>query len=115
MSDSTYTRFSLSADETALVFSLINQADLGKSILANTYGKISAGAIEEKLTTASHSLLARGYVSISEKNTVSLSSEIEPVLFPLVKFKNILQVTMNTNQENGPEIKQVCHKKLFRK
>lgn len=104
MTDSKYTRLSLSADEAALVLSLINQAEMGRSILLNTYGKISSGSMEEKLTTASHSLLARGYASISEKNVVSLNNEIEPVFYPLIKFRDILQVTLNTNQEGGPEI-----------
>jgi len=91
-------------DEAALVFSLINQSDLGKSILVNAYGKIPPGSVEDRLTAASHSLLARGYASISEKGAVALNSDIELAFYPLVRFNNILQITINTNQEAGPEI-----------
>lgn len=104
MSEPACINISLSADETALVFSLINQAEMGKSILQSTYGKISSSAVEEKLTTASHSLLARGFASITQKGTVSLQNNIESAFYPLVKFYNILQVTINSNQEDGPEI-----------
>lgn len=96
-----------SVDEVALLFSLINQGEVGKSILLQAYGKISSSSLEDRLTAASHSLLARGSVSLTENNVLGLEPGIESLLYPLVRFSNILQVTVNANQATGPEIRNV--------
>lgn len=105
LSDLTHVVFSV--DEVALLFSLINQGEVGKSILQQAYGKISSSSLEDRLTAASHSLLARGHVSLTDNNILVLDPDIESLLFPLIKFSNILQVTVNENQKSGPEIRNV--------
>jgi hypothetical protein len=97
-------KISISVEELALLFSLIQEAEAGKSILYSTFGNISAASAEEKMTTASHSLLARGYARITEKGAVALDKDIELMVYPLVLFRNILQVTINENGGSGPEI-----------
>lgn len=103
----TIKQLALSVDEIALSFSLINHADVGKSILQSTYGNISTQSLEDKLTSASHSLLARGIARISEKGVVTLDEKTELLLYPLIKFKNIIQVSINDGQNQSPEITNV--------
>lgn len=99
--------FSLSVDEIGLSFSLISQSDVGRSILMNTYGDISRESIEDKLISASHSLLARGAVKISSTGAVVLDESIELALFPLVKYKNLIQVLLTGSNDKVPEIVNV--------
>ncbi|NMB88712.1 MAG: hypothetical protein GYA17_10150 [Chloroflexi bacterium] len=107
MSSDLFQQVSLSADEVALIFSLINQPELGKSILASTYGRLSHTTLEDKLTTASHSLLARRLAAITERGTVKLDESLEKMFYPIVKFDSMIQVTINDNPEEGPSITNV--------
>lgn len=91
------THISLSVDETALLFSLMDQAETGKIILSDTYGEITPETLENKLTAASHSLLARQFVAITNDSKIQIKDEIQKVFLPLIQFKNILQLTKNTN------------------
>lgn len=104
MTETFVTKLNLSVDELALIFSLINQPELGKSVMLQAFGELKPETMDEKLITASHSLLARELASITEKGTVELLDGIDISLFPLIKFHNILQVTINANQPSGPEI-----------
>lgn len=99
-----YESLSLSADEMALAFSLINQSELGKGVLTATYGSIPASKSEVILTTASHSLIAHGFASLTSKQSVALDTNLEQMLFRLVKYGDILQVTINDGVETGPQI-----------
>lgn len=96
-------KISLSNEEMALIYSLINLPQVGKTILVDAYGNLSKEQLEEKMTTASHSLLARGAVNFSDKGTVQLNTDLEKVFYPLVQYKNMIQVLLN-NGEDGLSI-----------
>lgn len=92
---------SLSTDEMALVFSLINIPDVGKSLLSEAYGNLSATRIEDKMVTASHSLLSRGAASISSKGTIVLDPTLETFFAPFAHYKNMIQMLLNHGEEGG--------------
>jgi hypothetical protein len=94
-------KISLSNEEMALVYSLFNQPQAGKQLLFDTYGQLSDDRIEEKLVTASHTLLARGAVWFTEDGRVQLSPEVAKMLTPVVQYKNMIQVLLNFGDENG--------------
>ena len=98
---------SFSADEVALLFSLMNKPELGRSVLETTYGEIGETVIEEKMTTASHSLLARQHVRISEKDIIIVEENVESLLSPLVVFDGMIQFSLNENADEGPNITNI--------
>lgn len=67
---------SVSVDELALLFSLIDQSDMGKSVLQSAYGEIPSQAIEERLTAASHSLLAQKVTTLSQNKTITVDHSV---------------------------------------
>ena len=99
MSTSQISRISLSTDEMALVYSLLNMPTSGKALLYEAYGNIPAPKIEEKLVTASHSLMARDLVKISEKGTVVLNEVLENFFIPLIQFTNMVQIIVNIHEK----------------
>jgi len=99
MSTSQILKISLSTDEMALVYSLLNMPSSGKALLFETYGEISAPKIEEKMVTASHSLMARDLVRISEKGTVVLNEVLENSFTPLIQFTNMAQIVVNIHEK----------------
>ncbi len=101
MSTSQITKISLSTDEMALVYSLLNMPNSGKTLLYEAYGDLPAPGVEEKLVTASHSLLARDLVKISEKGTVVLKEALEKLFIPLVQFTNMVQVVVNNHEKKA--------------
>lgn len=101
MVTSQITKISLSTDEMALVYSLLNMPNSGKALLYGAYGDIPAPKIEEKLVTASHSLLARDLVKISAKGTVVLNEALEKLFTPLVQFTNMVQVVVNNHEKEA--------------
>jgi hypothetical protein len=104
MTEKNYSQLNVSVDELALIFSLINQPELGKSVMQQAFGVLDPAIMDEKLITASHSLLARELAAITDKGTVELQEGIDLLLLPLIKFYDILQVTINAYQPSGPEI-----------
>lgn len=101
MSSSTIHKLSLSTDEMALVYSLLNLPTFGMRMLRDAYGDIQAPQIQEKLVTASHSLMARGIVGISDKGTVILDRILEKIFTPLIRFNNIIQTLENNSGKEG--------------
>lgn len=95
---------SLTVEEMALVFSILKKADAGKAIISKTYGELPRQTLEDKLVTASHSLIAAGLVFITEEKTVSLREDIGQIVSPLLEFQNILQLTINQNHPYDPDI-----------
>jgi len=91
--------YTLSAEELAMAFSLVNRADLGKAVLFETFGKLSQQAIEERLKAASHSLLARKYAKIGEGGLAVLSDDVQSALFQIIKFSGMLQVVINNEED----------------
>lgn len=97
---------SLSVDELALCFSLINSPTQGRAILSETYGQLTESEIQERLIAASHSLLARRIAEITSEATVKLSAEIEWLLYPLLRYYRVIQV-MITDSEGLPTITNI--------
>lgn len=86
MNKSELKTFSIGMEELALAFNLINRADLARDLLSSIYDNLTEPAVEARLTTASHSLLARGLSGISTAGTPSLDPDFEQALFPLAQF-----------------------------
>ena len=95
MSSVNLLHYTLSAEEIALTFALINRPDLGKAILWETFGEISAQGVEERLKAASHSLLARGLAQISRNGIALLDEQLQSAVFPLCTFSGMLQIVLN--------------------
>ncbi len=91
--------YTLSAEELAMAFSLVNRPDLGKAVLIETFGELSQQVIEERLKAASHSLLARKYAKIGKRGQAVLLDSIQSTLFPILKFQEMLQVVINNEEE----------------
>lgn len=107
MTTDAITKISLSTEEMALVYSLLSLPASGKSLLFDMYGELQPSTIEEKLVTASHSLMARGMVTLSEKATVILHDQVAEIFTPLVIFKNKLQVLINDQGRDEDPIVRV--------
>ena len=88
------TLFSLGVEELAMALGLINRADLGRELLLSLYDTLNEEQIDARLSSASHSLMARGLVAISRTGTPLLESRLEQALFPLAQFDYILQVSI---------------------
>jgi len=99
MNSMSFLDYTLSAEELAMAFSLVNRADLGKAVLFETFGKLSQQAIEERLKAASHSLLARKYAKIGEGGLAVLSDNVQSALFQIIKFSGMLQVVINSEED----------------
>lgn len=106
MTNLAITKISLSTEEMALVYSLLSLPASAKSLLFEMYGELPPAIVEEKLVTASHSLIARGMVTLSEKVTVILHDKIAEIFTPLILFKNKLQVIYNDyGREEDPIVR----------
>jgi len=99
MNSTPFLDYTLSVEELAMAFSMVNRADLGKAVLFETFGKLSQQAIEERLKAASHSLLARKYAKIGERGFAVLSDDVQSALSQIIRFRGILQVVINDNEE----------------
>ena len=87
--------FTLSTEELAMAFSLVNRPDLGKAALFETFGELSEPAIQERLKAASHSLLARKFASIGNRGMAIVSDGLQSALAPIILFYGIIQVVIN--------------------
>lgn len=99
MNSMSFLDYTLSAEELAMAFSLVNRPDLGKAVLFETFGKLSQQAVEERLKAASHSLLARKYANIGERGLAVLSDDIQSALTQIIKFKGTIQVVVNNEED----------------
>jgi hypothetical protein len=93
------TTFSLSAEELALALSMINKPDLGRQILNTVAPQMSDEQIDARLTSASHSLVARGLADISLRGNSELDSMLEKAIFPMAKYDQLLQIS-SSNDDN---------------
>ncbi len=98
MTKDKFLEYTLSTEELAVAFSLVNRPDLGKAVVFETFGELPAGALEERLTAASHSLLAHGFAHIGANGIACLSEDIQSALAPLFLFKGIIQVVVNAGE-----------------
>jgi hypothetical protein len=90
--------YSLSTEELAMAFSMINRPDMGKAALFETFGELSQTAIQERLKAASHSLLARKFASIGERGMAVISNELQGALAALILFDGMIQVVVHETQ-----------------
>ncbi len=62
--------FALSPEELALVFSLIGRPEAGQRLMAAQLGEISEAEARARLLAAGHSLIARGWMALSNEGPV---------------------------------------------
>jgi len=89
--------YSLGLEELAMALGLINRPDLGRDLLLSIYEKISEEQVDSRLTSASHSLLARGFCGVSNSGTPVLRTDFEQALFPLARFDYVFQMSVVRN------------------
>jgi hypothetical protein len=87
-------RFSLGAEELALGLGLINRPDLGREVLIATHRNLDEERADALLTSASHSLLARGLCDISVKGQPVLDNRLEMALLPLGRYDYLFNVSV---------------------
>ncbi len=90
--------FALSTEEMAVAFSLVNRPDLGKAVITEIFGELSASALEQRLIAASHSLLAGGYAKIGEHGIACIADELQSALTPLLLFTGMIQMALNAGE-----------------
>jgi hypothetical protein len=93
------TFYSLGLEELAMALGVINCGDLGHSLLTTVYDKLTEEKIEERLTSASHSLMARGLVGITNNSTPVLEKTFEQALFPLAHFDHLIHLSLVQKKE----------------
>lgn len=71
--------FSLSVEELAISFSFTGKPDFGKLSLVETFTDLSPSKAEERLTAATHSLIARGFLQIRNR-TLTLKNSLSKAL-----------------------------------
>ncbi|OQY90413.1 MAG: hypothetical protein B6D38_03730 [Anaerolineae bacterium UTCFX1] len=91
--DKSFTLHSLGLEELAMALGLINRPEMGRRLLESIYDNLTESQIESRLSSASHSMLARGLASISDKGSPILESGLEQAIFPLARFDYILQIS----------------------
>jgi hypothetical protein len=84
----------LGLEELALALGILNKADMGYALMRSVYENLTTEQIEERLTAAGHSLLARGDIAISDKGSPILEDGLENAIFPLIHFDKILQLSV---------------------
>ncbi|MDI6770678.1 MAG: hypothetical protein QMD04_13530 [Anaerolineales bacterium] len=94
MNKSAFVEYSLGIEELALAFGLINRPDLGQQLLQSVYDTLSPQQVDERLASASHSLLARGVSSLSPSGSPLLDKAFEKALLPLVRFDRLFQLSL---------------------
>jgi len=82
---------SLSIEEFSLSLSLCGRSDLGKNLLDSVFGLLEPNILQERLVSASHSMIARGLCSISPTATVLLDEKYQTMLLPILRFTSLIQ------------------------
>ncbi len=95
MAESDFSEYTLSAEELALAFSLVNRPDLGKGVLFETFGEMAPQALEERLKAAGHSLLARNLAYLAVSGIASISDDLQFALTPLLLYEGLIQMVLN--------------------
>lgn len=107
------TSFSLALEELSLGLGLINRQDLGRQLILSIYENLKEELVEARLSSASHSLLARGLCTISKSGQPSLLPELEQVIFPLAKFDFSIQISIVRDGDTIPMTIHVQRGKCF--
>ena len=96
--------FSLGAEELALALGLVGCTDLGKELLSTIHKKPDELYMKALLSSASHSMLARGLV-LADGQPV-LEKQLQRAMSPLVKFDYSLIFTLvSANQQTKADLR----------
>ncbi|MCG3146421.1 MAG: hypothetical protein LC138_08035 [Anaerolineales bacterium] len=101
-----FTLYSLGLEELAMALGLINCPEMGRQLLASIYDNLTESQVESRLSSASHSMLARGLAAISDRGTPTLEKGLEQALFPLARFDYVLQIS---RVRDGKQIGATVH------
>jgi len=112
-SEKSFTLYSLGLEELAMALGLINRPEMGRQLLVSIYDHLTESQVESRLSSASHSMLARGLASISEKGSPILESGLEQALFPLARFDYVLQISRVRDGKQGGATVHVQKGKYF--
>jgi hypothetical protein len=77
-------RFQLSVEELAFVLGILGGADVARGFLLSILGERPRQDLEQRLLTASHSLMARGYLEL-EGETKCLDQRLSDTVGPLLR------------------------------
>ncbi|MFZ5858011.1 MAG: hypothetical protein ACOYZ6_14370 [Chloroflexota bacterium] len=105
-SKKSFTLYSLGLEELAMALGLINRPEMGRQLLASIYDNLTESQIESRLSSASHSMLARGLAAISDRGTPILEKGLEQTLFPLARFDYVLQIS---RVQDGKQVGATVH------
>jgi hypothetical protein len=81
----------LSVEELALILSLSGEQEMGRLLIEAQLGEMQPEEIDSKLYTAAHSLLARGWINMTESLEFELSKRMELIFHVLTNAKFSLQ------------------------
>jgi hypothetical protein len=81
----------MSVEELALVLSLAGENEMGRFLIEAHLGEMQPQEIDTKLHTAAHSLLARGWINMTDKLEFELSGNMEKTIAVLVDAEFTLQ------------------------
>jgi hypothetical protein len=91
-------RFELGAEEFSLALGAIGKVEEGRAILEMIHKELNESGVKELLTSASHSMLARGLCRISPDQKPILEANFEKVVRLLVEHDEILYINVGTEQ-----------------
>lgn len=106
--------FSLSVEELALCFSMINLPSLGQEFLRSVGSKLDPQQTEQRLIAAGHSLVAHELAKINPGGTTVLDAGIELALLPIARPDLVIQTIRTANKEH--ELQSIYYnssRKLF--
>lgn len=86
------TTLNLSIEELALIFSLIGQAPLAKTMLTDGLGELNADELRGRIMAASNSLLAKGVFRL-DGDTLEIEPSCAGILGPMINADYALQCT----------------------
>lgn len=105
--------FSLGVEELSLALGLINRPDLGRTVLAEAHEGITEESADAYLTSAAHSMLARGFCSLPSSGSPILDKNVEQALFLFDKYDYLLNISLIRNERQVNTIIRVQNGKSF--
>jgi len=87
-------KFSLSAEELSLVLSMVGQPEQGQAILKTAHENLVRLDMDSLLSSASHSLLARGFSKISTAGQPILEKNLEKASTVLIQFDQLIYLNI---------------------
>lgn len=85
-------KITVGIEELAFLLNLLGEAASAKTLLAGSFGKLSAAQEKERLLSASHSLYAREFIHLRDEQIIVLP-EIEKLLIPLSHHDLFIRLT----------------------